>query len=283
MTKAKRHTRSTRKKASVRSRASPERIEEESQGPGDDTPQKQPVKPRVSFTFEPLRDLISLLSDRQPWAAEHGTTTDGWTEIADKLNIDHSLNPPLGYRTVQRKVAALRKLHEDGKSAQSLRLPLTSEQHIQVASILDSMVTRWNAWEKERDKERGMKTRSIHRQEVLGAHTRHNAVLDVSAREPTPALSPPTPDGPEASQAPGRAMSAPLTGARSAPSVPNLVVGISAVVDRAEGIRAQRAEVFQREQIRATRDNTSAILRLAIATEQISSTFADFSERYFKP
>ncbi|KAG9095095.1 hypothetical protein FRC07_011150 [Ceratobasidium sp. 392] len=277
MGKAKRQTRATRKHTSP----SPHPFVANPDNPprGTNTSTKQSKKPRVSFTFETLRDLIVLLSDKQPWAAEHGTTTQVWTDIANKLNDDHSLNPRVGYRTVQKKAGALRQLQEDGKSPELLRLPLTSEQHIQVASILDTMVTRWGAWDRKKDEEQGIKSKSLHRREVLGAHYRRNALLDMSARDPTPPLES-CPSSPRIS--PPRAMSAPPTGAHSVPSVTALVGEVTAAVDRAEGMRAQREEALQRELIRATRDNSAATLRLAIALEQIGSTFVDFSTQYFK-
>ena len=73
-----------------------------------------------------------------------------------------------------------------------------------------------------------------------------------------------------------RASSVPPKGASGIPpALPTLVSSITSAVDRAEGMRAQRAEALQRELIRATRDNGLATQRMAAALEQIGSTLAE--------
>ncbi|KAG8700149.1 hypothetical protein FRC08_004871 [Ceratobasidium sp. 394] len=240
------------------------------------SPEKRSTMPCVAFTFGTLRDLILILSDKQPWAAPHGTTGQVWAEISQTLNDRHSLNPPVGAPTVWKKATQLRRLHEDGETPEKLRLPLTSEQHIEVASILDTMVTAWVKWEEKKNGKSLHKEKNIQRQQVLGAQVRQKAIQDLSACEPAP-----TPiRSPSRHNTPTRAMSAPPTGSRHrVPSVSALVAEITSAVDRAEGMRAQRAEAFQREQIRAIRDNNQAMLWIAVAVEQISSILSGLQDR----
>ncbi|KDN34046.1 hypothetical protein RSAG8_12861, partial [Rhizoctonia solani AG-8 WAC10335] len=226
---------------------------------------------RVAFTFPVLRDLVFLVCEREPWRAEHGQVIDAWKDIANMLNDRFKLQPPAKDSTVRNKITALRKVHEQGADPESLRLKLSSEQQIVIASALDTLSHKLRTWETEKANTNQARNQHLEQQTAAGLRVREKALTRLSQRRSNGPETPPNlPENPRVSDPTQRRSSSAPPTSRSARSIPAVITRITSAINLAEGRRTQRLEVLQLELIQATRDGVVASMRSAAALERIA-------------